>query len=156
MAVPDGEGPGGNGVTAADELRAAADRIDALAAAATPGPWSKHRSNSPAVSALAADQADRRYLDDRDELVTVARVQTWEPGGRFVRKRSGADLAWIAALSPAVAPALSALLRAAADASSSYGDLDGAMGQIMRGDADFIDTALAVARALLAAPTQEI
>jgi plasmid stabilization system protein ParE len=115
-----------SGGSPADRLRAAAQRIDQLAAKATPGPWSKYRSNSPAVSALAVDESDRRYLDGRDELVCVARVQTWEGLGKFVRERSGADLAWITAFNPAVAPALLAVLRSALDALARYPNvLDG-------------------------------
>jgi hypothetical protein len=78
----------------ADLLRAAADRLEAVAARTTPGDWR-----------LAGLLATRREVvahgpGGATEHVAEARARTGE---------------WIAALSPAIAPSLVAWLRSAAD-----------------------------------------
>jgi hypothetical protein len=74
-------------------LRTAADRLEALAARTTPGDWR--------LGGLLATRPEvvAHGTDGGTEHVAEARARTAE---------------WIAALSPAVAPALAALLRAAA------------------------------------------
>ena len=75
-------------------LRAAADRLDALAARTTGGTWT--------VQGLLASRPEvvARLADGRTEHVAEARARTAE---------------WIATLSPAVAAPLAAWLRAAAE-----------------------------------------
>jgi len=74
-------------------LRTAADRLEALAARTTPGDWR--------LGGLLATRPEvvAHGTDGGTEHVAEARARTAE---------------WIAALSPAVAPALAAWLRAAA------------------------------------------
>jgi len=81
-----------NGATA---LRAAADRLERLAARSTAGDWR--------LSGLLATRPEvvAHSPDDGTEHVAEARARTAE---------------WIAALSPAVAPPLAAWLRSAAEA----------------------------------------
>jgi hypothetical protein len=75
-------------------LRTAADRLEALAARTTPGEWR--------LGGLLASRPEviAHARDGHAEHVADARARTGE---------------WIAALSPAVAPALCAWLRQAAD-----------------------------------------
>ncbi len=77
----------------ADLLRTAADRLEALAARTTAGDWR--------VTGLLAS---------RPEVVAT------RPGGgtEHVAEARAGSAAWIAALSPAIAPPLTAALRAAA------------------------------------------
>ena len=75
-------------------LRAAADRVDALASRTTPGPW-----------------RTAGLLASRPEVVAS------QPGGgtEHVAEARARSAEWIVALSPAVAAPLAAWLRAAAD-----------------------------------------
>jgi hypothetical protein len=82
-------------VTDADLLRAAADRLEALAGRTTPGDWR--------VTGLLAT---------RPEVVASAP----DGGTEHVAEARANTAAWIAALSPAVADPLAAWLRAAARA----------------------------------------
>jgi len=77
-------------VTPSELLLAAADRIRDLAAAASPGLW----------------LVDRHYVDAMPALYERTLVCIAKSDGRAER-----DAAWIAALSPAVAPHLEAWLR---------------------------------------------
>ena len=79
----------------ADPLRAAADRLEALAARTTPGDWR--------ITGL---------------LATRPEVVAHGPGGgtEHVAEARASTAAWIAALCPAVAGPLAAWLRAAAAA----------------------------------------
>jgi hypothetical protein len=81
-------------VDARDLLLTAADRVEALAARTTPGEWR--------LGGLLASRPEviAHSPDGSTEHVADARARTGE---------------WIAALSPAVAPALCAWLRQAAD-----------------------------------------
>lgn len=78
----------------ADLLRAAADRLEAVAARTTPGDWR--------LAGLLATRPEvvAHGPDGGTEHVAEARARTGE---------------WIAALSPAVAPALVAWLRSSAE-----------------------------------------
>ena len=80
-------------MTAADVLRTAADRLEALAARTTPGDWR--------VSGLLAT---------RPEVVAHAP----DGGTEHVAEARANTAAWLAALSPALAGPLAAWLRAAA------------------------------------------
>lgn len=81
-------------MTDADLLRAAADRLEALAARTTAGEWR--------LSGLLATRPEvKAHRDEGTEHVAEARAGTG---------------AWITALSPALAGPLAAWLRAAAEA----------------------------------------
>ena len=88
--------------TDADLLRAAADRLELLAARATPGDWR--------VTGLLAS---------RPEVVAVGSDGSTE----HVAEARAASAAWITALSPAVAAPLAAALRAAAEHPGDGGPL---------------------------------
>jgi hypothetical protein len=83
-----------------DVLRAAADRLDALAARTTPGDWR--------ITGLLASRPEvvAHRADGSTEHVAEARA---------------ASAAWITALSPAVAGPLAAWLRAEADRGAPAG-----------------------------------
>lgn len=90
----------------AEVLRAAARKLDDLAAAATPGPWAQ----------ASAEEMGHGYnpsvLGKNGQWVAEAGP---ERGIDAPDGNGTADSAWMAALNPAVAPALSAWLRAEAD-----------------------------------------
>ena len=79
-------------------LRAAADRLDRLAARTTPGDW---RTGG--------------LLATRPEVVAHREAADGEPATEHVAEARARTAAWISALSPAVGPPLAAWLRAAAD-----------------------------------------
>ena len=82
-------------------LRTAADRLDRLAARTTPGDW---RTGG--------------LLATRPEVVAHRHSADGADGTEHVAEARAGTAAWIAALSPAVAPAMAGWLRAAAEAPS--------------------------------------
>jgi hypothetical protein len=82
-------------VDGAELLRAAADRLEVLAGRTTPGDWR--------IEGLLAT---------RPEVI----VHRDDGGTEHVAEARAGTAAWIAALSPAVAPSLAVWLRAEADA----------------------------------------
>ena len=94
----------------ADKLRRAAEKLRALADAATPGPWSRPlntRSKSTVTAPLPEGETGS-YISGINpstgerEQCCVVMANTWSNGKHF-RKRSGRDLEYIAALHPTVA-----------------------------------------------------
>jgi hypothetical protein len=81
-------------------LRAAADRLELLAARSTPGDW---RTGG--------------LLATRPEVIAHRDSADGEDGTEHVAEARAGTAAWITALSPAVGPPLAAWLRAAAEAS---------------------------------------
>jgi hypothetical protein len=88
-------------VTDGDVLRAAADRLERLAARSTPGDW-----------------RTAGLLASRPEVV----AHRPDGGTEHVAEARAASAAWITALSPAVAVPLAGWLRAEADTSSPAPD----------------------------------
>lgn len=117
-------------MTPSEILQAAADRIRDLAAAVTPGPWETIASSGGIWREASAERAVRTspgYL-----------------GGM----NAAEDARWIAALSPAVAPALERLLR---DAAKDWGLRAPALveaGLTLEQNSRRFSGALALARAL--------
>jgi hypothetical protein len=93
----------------ADLLRQAADRLDALADAAEPGPWFVVRI--PGHS----DYADVGTTPDPDVGIAVCYATLAQPSCPIE------NAAYIAAMSPTVGKALAAWLRDAADNADLYG-----------------------------------
>lgn len=113
-------------MTPASTLSRAADLIRDTAAAATPGPWAV---DDPAY-------VETIYAEDGTSVVAGGR---W--GGEASVFNDSADARWIALMSPAVAPAIEALLREYARCAD---ELDYAVDRSPDGAA-----ALALARAVL-------
>lgn len=99
--------------TPAAELRAAAEELRKLAAAATPGPWrrplnTRYRHH---VDAALPEGERGSWIDGIDpttgerERSTVATVPIWS-NGKHARARGGRDLEYIAAMDPSVGRAL--------------------------------------------------
>jgi len=93
-------------VTPAEVLAAAADKLDALTAEATDGPW------------ILAKHKDGRILgidahDGYDEVVTTGNVEcmSYCYGGTSTIEATDADWRYIAAVNPLVGKALAAWLR---------------------------------------------
>jgi hypothetical protein len=116
-------------VTAAAELRAAAQRLRALAEAATPGPWHRPlntRYKSTVTAALPEGERGQ-WLDGVDpstgerERCTVVMVNTWSNGTHARGPRAGRDLEFIAAMHPGIALTLAAWLESAAEDAEQIG-----------------------------------
>lgn len=99
-------------MTDAEVLEYAARVLEHAATAATPGPWWRRRAPRAHVGVFAVKPAgeQRRYLDGREEHITVVTAPSWSTG-RFVRVRSGRDLDWIVLMSPMVGLPLAVMLR---------------------------------------------
>lgn len=94
-------------MTPAEELAAAADRLDALAANATAGPWSVSlRGGGQTVGIEAGEQG-------YDEVVVPGEVRcgSYCYGGTSVIDAADADWRYIAAMNPLVGADQAALLR---------------------------------------------
>lgn len=92
-----------------ETLRAAADRLDELAAKATPGPWCGY---------IGHDQSHARVVagpDDGTYLTGIAFDWPEEAVEEFDCLPRQEDINWLNHMGPQVAPALSAWLRAEAD-----------------------------------------
>lgn len=100
----------------AETLRRAADKLEALAQDATPGPWRQHRDEAEML--WHGDQARTYAMDARPGDFTDADWAEWEKTtgqlGHGDLRRSE-DAAYIAAIHPGVGKALAAWLRWAAD-----------------------------------------
>lgn len=101
-------------MTPADEIKAAAEKLRALAAAATPGPWHSMRWHSsdcptgcedPSCFMLIVTSARTGIVGDAD----ADRDSTFHVE-RSVHERGEDDAAWIAAMHPGVGAALAELL----------------------------------------------
>jgi hypothetical protein len=90
-------------MTPSELLAAAADRIRDLAAAAQPGPWRSFPSPDMPGETVVHAVTDRAGEPHPHRALTAHGLLCAE-----------ADAAWVAALSPAVAPTAEAILRAAA------------------------------------------
>jgi hypothetical protein len=97
-------------VTPSDLLSAAADRVRDLAAQATPGPWRQHDGWWPGTLGVVASVLSG---EDNDTQVR-ALLPTFEDEPNSDARNVRADAAWVAAMSPEVAPHLEAWLRHAA------------------------------------------
>lgn len=105
-------------MTAAEELRAAADTIRKLGREATPGPWHRPlntRYKASIRAALPEGEQPNKWRDGIDpdtgerETVTVVTVPIWS-NGEHARKRGGRDLEWIALAHPGLAEPLATWL----------------------------------------------
>ena len=136
--------------TPADELRAAAEKLRALAAAATPGPWRDHDTHlgqyGYAATVLSGEGND---TDLRAWLPSMSQTP-WDE-----TRNAWPDAAYIATMHPLVGLALAKLLEDCAELHEAK--LPGHRGQVPPGcqwcgDEDFpcsdMRNALAVARAL--------
>lgn len=140
----------------AEELRAAADRLEALAKGATPGPWQWWN----------LEGADQGWSDNGPSLETVARGPVYSDGsqgaaatiiGAWGHDAWGisveeSDAAYIAAMHPGVGLALPSLLRVIADRYESMLDTfapGSKAGEVTaRENVTGFDEALATARAI--------
>lgn len=108
-------------MTAADELRTAANRLRKLIADATPGPWRRPLNTRYKATVTGPLPEGERggWIDGIDpatgerEQCTVAMVPTWS-NGRHSRQRGGRDLEYIAAMHPDVGLGLADWLEATA------------------------------------------
>lgn len=100
----------------AEVLRAAADRIDQLAAATTPGPW--RTADVEGIFYIASANHGPVTMDNDGPVCTCSGPD--ENGGVAIERDESeggrGDADWMVALGPQVAPQLSAWLRAEADA----------------------------------------
>lgn len=90
-------------------LTAAADRLRDLAASATPGPWRQHDTyldvGGYTATVLSGEPGKGGFHNLRAWLPTMSQ-EPWDE-----TRNAWADARWIAALSPAVSPALERWLR---------------------------------------------
>lgn len=132
-------------MTPAEELKAAADKLRALAAAATAGPWRQHDTHLDLGGHTATVLTDREDINDTE---LIAWVPTWSHEPWDEARNAWNNAVYVAAMHPGVGAALAELLerqaKQAAEVEQYLGDQfqDGAL------DQDIHD-ALAVARALL-------
>lgn len=105
--------------TPSDLLVAAADRVRDLAAQATPGPWRQHDTHLTMGGHTATVMCG-----EGNDVALVAWLPTWNHEPWDNTRLPFTTARWIAALSPAVAPALEEWLRATAKAVFVWEELD--------------------------------